>query len=269
MHSKRKRKFRQFFQIGLANFWRLARRKRNKYVYIDKKVGRYIDKLISRQVPSFLLDMHKKTDSLERGEMQIDLSQAEFLRFLVRTIDAKHILEIGTFRGWSTAVLVSASSSVEKVVTIELRESEAKRAEGFWNEYLSAENLAKIDLRIGNAKDILKNIAAQVAEVGEKASEKFDLIFIDADKNNYAEYLSVAKRVLNRGGLIVLDNMLNAGLVATSASDNTTEAIRKVNKQIFENFSFGDLKKIGDQEAAEFEPYMIPAWDGVVVIRKK
>lgn len=258
MHSKRKRKIRQFFQIGIGNFWRLARRKQNKHVYIDGKVSVYIDSLVSSRVSDNLLQMHRETDNMDRGEMQIDLSEAEFLKFLVNVLGAKKVLEIGTFRGWSTAVLVEAGA--DKVTTIELRESEADRAKELWKKYLSPENFAKIDLRIGNAKDILKDIVSQVAEANEGAAEKFDLIFIDADKNNYVEYLAIAKTVIREGGLIVLDNMLNAGLVATKASDNTTVAIRELNDQIFESANPADL---------EFEPYIIPAWDGVVVIRRK
>ncbi len=263
MHSKRKRKIRQFFQIGIGNFWRLARRKQNKHVYIDSKVSVYIDFLVSSRVSENLLQMHRETDNLERGEMQIDLSEAEFLKFLVNVVGGigpKNVLEIGTFRGWSTAVLVEAGA--DKVTTIELRESEAVRAKELWKKYLSPENFAKIDLRIGNAKDILKDIAAQliVAEASDAAIKKFDLIFIDADKNNYVEYLAIAKPIIKRGGLIVLDNMLNAGLVATGASDNTTVAIRELNYQIFESADPADL---------EFEPCIIPAWDGVVVIRRK
>lgn len=261
LHSKRKRKWKQFAQIGILNFWRLIRRKRNKHVYIDGKVSVYIDSLVSSRVSENLLQMHRETDNMERGEMQIDLSEAEFLKFLVNVAGGagpKNVLEIGTFRGWSTAVLAEAGS--DKVITIELRESEAAKAQEFWKKYLSAENQAKIDLKIGNAKDVLKDIATEIANTREDAGEKFDLIFIDADKNNYVEYLSVAKTVIREGGLIVLDNMLNAGLVATSASDNTTEAIRSLNDQIFESANPADL---------EFEPYIIPAWDGVVVIRRK
>ncbi len=244
--------------IGILNLPRLMRRKNNKHVKIDKKVTVYIDALASSSIGDSLLEMHGATDQLNRGEMQIDLTEAAFLKFLIKTIGAKRVLEIGTFRGWSTVVMAEAVfengiSEESQLVTMELRQSEADKAEEFWNTYLDLEVKALIDLQVGEATVLLEKISGE-------DEPKFDLIFIDANKDGYAKYLSFAKNLIRKGGLIVLDNMLNAGLVATSARDNTTNHIRKLNSEIFA------LSEEGETD--EFEPYLIPAWDGVVVIRK-
>ncbi len=259
LHSKRKRKLKQLSDIGILNLPRLLRRKNNKHVKIDKKVAVYIDTLASSSVGDSLLEMHQTTDQLTRGEMQIDLTEAAFLKFLIKTIRAKKVLEIGTFRGWSTAVMAEAVfengiSKESRLITMELRQSEADKAQEFWDKYLDLEIKALIDLQVGDAKLLLEKLSSE-------AESQFDLIFIDANKDGYAEYLSFAKKLIRKGGLIVLDNMLNAGLVATSAKDNTTKHIRKLNSEIFA------LSEEGETD--EFEPYMIPAWDGVVIIRKK
>lgn len=245
--------------------------------------------------------MYKHTDKLNQGEMQIDLSEAEFLKFLIKTIGATRVLEVGTFRGWSTAVMAEAISEVsvdledrsekssaqnlsqnpiqnskQKILTtIELRESEAVDARKYWDEYLPKEVASIIESRIGKASDILKELIATETNMrGQEKTNQYDLIFIDADKGGYSDYFTSTKKLIRKGGLIVLDNMLNAGLVATSARDSTTNHIRNMNTHIF-NSGIGEQSREGqgveeqsNLDLEEFEPYIIPAWDGVVIVRK-
>jgi O-methyltransferase len=267
------RKFKRLRKTGLINSLRLLRRRKNKHVAITKSVIGYVDGLTAGTFDSALLGLWKETEALPMSSMQIDLTEAAFLRFLIDITGAKRILEAGTFRGWSTAVMASAlakndpgkasgpgdevstGAGESSVITMQIRPEEASQATELWRRHLGAGVLAKIDQRIGNAVTLMKEMinSLQVSEA------QFDLIFIDADKAGYGTYLAYAQKLVREGGLIILDNMLNAGLVATKADDKVTSVLRGVNKVAFS----------AETTAAGFEPVIIPAWDGVVVLRKR
>lgn len=255
-HLKKIKKF------GLMNHLRLSRRARNKHVIITQPIIEYVDGLTQRTFDGALTSLWQESESMPMSNMQIDITEAAFIRFLAQMTDARHILEAGTFRGWSTAVLASAlvknelaaqsrQSDAPGVITIQLREEEAKQAELLWSKHLDAYTRSLIDMRMGNARIVMKDLSNHLTGF-------FDLIFIDAEKSGYEEYIGYAKILVRKGGLIILDNMLNAGLVATSAKDNTTAGIRAANEISF-----------SDQGILEgFSPLIIPAWDGVVILRR-
>lgn len=264
-------KIKRLKQVGVSGMLKLARRRKNKHVAITQPVIRYIDDLSSQTFSDRMIGMWRESESFPMSSMQIDLTEAAFLRLLVQISGAKRILEVGTFRGWSTAVLASAlctDSTTQgdlaniKVTTIQLREEEAEQARILWKKHLDPVTLGTIDMVMGNARIVMKDMVAKnVARDSGNATAPanlFDLIFIDADKSGYIEYLDHAKRLIRKGGLIVLDNMLNAGLVAGKASDNTTRALKRVNETVFS----------AEMQADGFTPIIIPAWDGVVVLRK-
>ncbi len=246
--------------MGVSGMLKLARRRKNKHVAITQPVIKYMDGLSAQTFSDSMLGLWRDSEAMPMSSMQIDLTEAAFLRMLVQISCAKKILEVGTFRGWSTAVLASALCTDTttqgdlaniKVTTIQLREEEAEQARFLWKKHLDPITLSRIDLIVGNARIVMKGMASA-------ASDQFDLIFIDADKSGYIEYLEHAKRLIRTNGLIVLDNMLNAGLVATKASDNTTRALKRVNETAFSP----------EMQAAGFTPIIIPAWDGVVILKK-
>lgn len=263
-------KIKRLKQVGVSGMLKLARRRKNKHVAITQPVIKYIDDLSSQTFSDRMIGMWRESESFPMSSMQIDLTEAAFLRLLVQISGAKRILEVGTFRGWSTAVLASAlctDSTTQgdlaniKVTTIQLRGEEAEQARILWKKHLDPVTLGTIDMVMGNARIVMKDMVAKAAGNSGNATAPanlFDLIFIDADKSGYVEYLDHAKRLIRKGGLIVLDNMLNAGLVAGKASDNTTRALKKANEMAF-----------GAEMLADgFIPVIIPAWDGVVVLRK-
>ncbi len=266
----KRRKWKQFREIGFFNMFKVWRRKNNKHVEIDAALANYVENFSLGRLPESLHSLYKETQAQEQSAMQIDPTEAQFLKLLVYLTKAKKVLEIGTFRGWSGAVLAEALVQNDgTLVTIESRLEQANFSKSMWEKYLDPATRARIHLINKPALEVL-GILDSGGELMEKettgqnsgtsarsqSQSNFDLIFIDADKANYGEYLKYAKKFLSSGGIIVLDNMLNAGLVSTSASDRTTNAIRDLNAQIF-----------SDQDPM-FEPFMIPAWDGVVVLRK-
>lgn len=263
-HFKKKRMktaLKRLRSVGVLNMFRLARRRKNKHVAITQPVISYMDSLAERTFDSSLIGLWRESESFSMSSMQIDITEAAFIRFLVRMTGARRALEAGTFRGWSTAVIASALVPCDdaRVITIQLRPEEGEQAKGLWARHLDPHILSRIDMRMGNARSVMKDLVSALppdARLSGQGEGLFDIIFIDADKSGYEEYISCAKALVRKGGVIVLDNMLNAGLVATSASDNTTRAVRAANE-----ISFG---KEGIE--AGFSPLIIPAWDGVVIL---
>lgn len=243
-------------------------------------MSRYVESLVDNILPRHLSDFFEASQSYYNSGMQIDISEAQFLRFMVKISAAHNVLEIGTFRGWSAAVLADALAensravvdvnSVDlsgvqvttgqvgwKLTTIELRKEQIQQSQELWNRLLAPGIREGICIIQGDAKSILKD-EVQMASMIEGGL--FDMVFIDADKAGYQAYIELSLPYIKRGGLIVLDNMLNTGLVATKATDNTTLSIRRLNTDIF---------NVDSVLGKYIEPCMIPAWDGVVILRKK
>jgi len=236
----------------------------------------YIEHISDLTASDNIKELRAVTESLPMSNMQIDVNQAVFLKLLIQIIGARKILEIGTFHGYSTAVMAEAmynlshqqpsfeeeaEKNVPMIYTIEARYESAEYAQKFWHEYLPPEIVRSIQLMIGDAKQILSATTTRVGQDADiiRTIAPFDLIFIDADKTGYKTYLEQTRHLVRAGGLIVLDNMLNAGLVATSAQDKTTIALKTLTQEIFSDPAY----------LSDFDPYLIPAWDGVVIMRKK
>lgn len=139
------------------------------------------------------------------------------LTILARLAGANRILELGTAIGYSTTWLARAlSSEVGRVVTIESNPATAKRAQ----RYLSKAGVAdKVSVMIGNAVDILPTL-----------KDKFDLIFVDINKEDYPAVLPYCIDLLKDKGLLVTDNVLWGGMVASDDNSTTTQAIREYNR---------------------------------------
>jgi predicted O-methyltransferase YrrM len=129
--------------------------------------------------------------------------QGQFLELLVRISGARRILEIGTLGGYSTLWLARALLDGGSVVTLEL---ESKHAAIARSNFERAGVLNRVDLRIGRASDLLQALVAGGAR-------PFDLIFIDADKAGYPEYLEWSLRLSRPGTVILADNVVRDGKV--------------------------------------------------------
>ena len=167
--------------------------------------------------------------------------QGKFLQMISLMIKPRRILEIGTFTGYSAICLAKGLDNEGLIYTIESNEE----YEDIINNYIKKSQLTnKVKLIIGNA----------LSEI-PKINESFDLVFIDANKEQYIEYYNLAKAKLKIGGFILADNVLWGGKVLNKESENKdTLAI-----QAFNNYVKNDT---------DVEQVMLPLRDGLLLIRK-
>jgi predicted O-methyltransferase YrrM len=144
--------------------------------------------------------------------------QGKFLEFLVRISNARHILEIGTLGGYSTLWMARALPHEGRIITLELEPHHARVA----SENLHRAGLLdRVDIRVGPANQSLATLAAEHVE-------PFDLIFIDADKQGYPEYLEGSLKLSRIGTVIVADNVVREGKVIDPKSkDENIQGVRR------------------------------------------
>lgn len=148
-------------------------------------------------------------------------SQGKLLHLLARSIHARRILEIGTLGGYSTIWMARALPDDGRLITLEYS---AKHAEVARANIARAGLSDKVELREGAALETLSRMAA------EKPAP-FDLVFIDADKENNAGYFQWALRLTRPGSLILVDNVIRDGAVAdASSTDPMIQGIRRLNE---------------------------------------
>jgi caffeoyl-CoA O-methyltransferase len=144
---------------------------------------------------------------------------ASFLGFMIRTKNVVNILEIGTFTGYSALAMAESLPKNGKVITIDKNKKINNYAKENWDK---SEHGKKIEALFGDAKNVLETI-----------DEKFDLIFIDADKKSYPHYLKKSLEMLSPNGMIIIDNVLWSGKVTDdSESDETTTVLKEFNNSI-------------------------------------
>ena len=168
--------------------------------------------------------------------------QGKFLEMICRMLQPKRVLEIGTFTGYSAIAIAQALPKDGLIYTIEVNEE----MESFIHEYISKSGLErKIKLFMGDALEIIPSL-----------EEGFDLVFIDADKEQYVDYYKLAKTKLKKGGFIIADNVLWSGKVLekSTKTDKETQGIVEFNE-----FVKNDI---------EVEQVMLSIRDGLMLIRK-
>ena len=187
------------------------------------------------------------------GKKQVMLSsidQGEFMKMLVKLINAKKGIEVGTFTGFSALCFAEGLPEDGKLIALDISEEFTNIGKKYWEE---AKVDHKIDLRIGPALESLDKILEDEANL-----ETFDFGFIDADKENYPEYYyEKLLKLLKPNGIIIVDNYLWGGRVAREIDpdDLGTLALRKL----------GEIIK--DDERVERSTLCIS--DGVCIVRKK
>jgi len=150
--------------------------------------------------------------------INVAANQGKLLELLAKIRGSRRILEIGTLGGFSTIFLARALPIDGELITLELEPAHAEVARANIED---AGLGSLVDIRIGEAADSLRDLIAEKAE-------PFDFIFIDADKEGYALYLSLALRLSRRGTVIVADNVIRAGaIVDAHNSDSRVEGVRQ------------------------------------------
>ncbi len=190
-----------------------------KSIKLEPKLYEYFLNQGVRESP-VLQEIRAYAEQHARFKMLSTPDAGQLLAMMVRLTKAKHILEIGTFLGYSAAAMAEALPKGVKNVTCELEQEYADIAQSFWQQ---ANMTDKIDCMLGPALETLTYFSAN----------QFDLIFIDADKPHYPDYYKASLNVLKPGGLIILDNMLFHGRVVDENEHSSgTKAIRELNTTI-------------------------------------
>ena len=208
---------------------------------ITDKLQNYINKfgLKLNPVQQEIIDYNKTLGDIKR--MQINPTQCHFLHLIIKISNIKNVLEIGTFTGLSALSISLALPEDGKLVVLDKNEETSKIAQNFFKK---ANQNHKITTIIKPAFESLNDIKNQ----------KFDMVFIDADKMNYKKYYEKSLGLINQGGLIIIDNVLWHGEVAdVKYSDKYTINIREFNQFVSED------KRV--------EQVIIPLGDGMTVCR--
>ena len=194
--------------------------------YIEPGLYEYI--LANSVRESDLLQrLRAETAKRPNAVMQISADQGQFFALLIRVLNARKAIEVGVFTGYSSLTVALALPAEGKLVACDISEEYTSVARRYWEE---AGVAGKIDLRIAPASQTLN----QLIHAGEEGT--FDFAFIDADKTGYAEYFELCLRLLRRGGVIALDNMLQSGkVIDPAANDADTIAIRELNWRLAED----------------------------------
>jgi caffeoyl-CoA O-methyltransferase len=167
--------------------------------------------------------------------------QGRFLSLVSKLMQPKTILEIGTYTGYSALCLAEGLAPEGKLITIDINEELENRVRSYFQQAQLAD---RIDYRIGNALDILPRL-----------TDTFDLVFIDADKENYLLYYNLVFDKVRSGGLILADNVLWSGKITELNADKDTRAL-----QIFNDTVVADVR---------VECMLLPLRDGIMMARKK
>ena len=213
-------------------------------IVISKEIEKYIDKhsLKLHPVQNEIIAYNEKLGDIKRN--QISISQCHFLYLLIKTSSIKKILEIGTFTGLSALSMLLALPEDGKLLTLDKNENITAIA---YNFFKKATLLNKAEIIIGNALKTMEDL--------KNENGKFDLVFIDADKENYKSYYEKSLNLIDKNGLIVVDNVLWHGdVVDITKKDKLTRIIREFNTYVNEDIRTENL--------------IIPLGDGLTICRK-
>ena len=198
----------------------------------------------SNNEPELLKKLNKETwQKVLLPRMLSGSYQGRLLSMISKLISPKTILEIGTYTGYSALCLAEGLKSDGKLYTIDINEE----LESISSKYFKLSNYHnQIIPKIGNAIDVIPSI-----------KEKFDLIFIDADKSNYLNYFELIIDKLNPGGVILSDNVLWSGKVTeeTKDKDIDTKILKKYNTLL--------------KNDKRLETVLLPVRDGLTISRRK
>ena len=212
-----------------------------KNLEITEKLEKYINNFSLKLNPiqQEIIDYNNTLGDIKR--MQVATSQCHFLHLIIKTSNIKNVLEIGTFTGLSALSIALALPDDGKLIALDKNEETNKIAVSFFKKANLNNKIQTIVKPALDSLDELKN-------------SKFDMVFIDADKMNYKEYYERSLKLLDKGGLIIVDNVLWHGEVADEDNlDKFTVNIRDFNTYVAND------KRV--------EQIIVPLGDGMTVCR--
>ena len=212
-----------------------------KAIRITEKLEKYINNFSLKLNPiqQEIIDYNNTLGDVKR--MQVATSQCHFLHLIIKTSNIRNVLEIGTFTGLSALSIALALPENGKLIALDKNEETNKIAVSFFKKANLNNKIQTIVKPALDSLDELKN-------------RKFDMVFIDADKMNYKEYYERSLKLVNKGGLVIVDNVLWHGEVADeNNSDKFTVNIRDFNDYVAKD--------------NRVEQIIVPLGDGMTVCR--
>ena len=197
----------------------------------------------SNATPSYLKEVYESTLATHpHADMQSSWTQGGFLSLISKLLQPKHILELGTFSGFSAMCLAEGLENDGQLHTLELREPDGINAQNNINQSPYKD---KIKIHVGDASETLQHLTAP-----------WDIVFIDADKVNYGKYYQMIFPYVKKNGLIIADNVLFHGEVfSETLKGKNAKAIHAFNEMI-----------MSDELA---DTVLLTVRDGLSLIRKK
>ena len=208
--------------------------------FVDQKIEDYA--VSKSTIPSHhcqQIESYTK-ENVPLAQMLVGPLEASLFGFLIRSIGVKHILEFGTYTGYSALAMAENLPEDGTLTTFDINDKTVDVAKNFWNK---SPHGFKIRSLIGPALESIKNIKGPI-----------DLVFIDADKSNYLNYLNACVPLLSSKGIIVIDNVLWSGDVLREVpEDRQTPHIKAVNDFVKSN--------------PHFYSTLLPIRDGIMLIK--
>ncbi len=174
----------------------------------------YLDSVNDRE-PPVLAALREETQSDARKNMQIHPMQGQFMGVLVEALQPKKIIEVGTYTGYSSLAMALSMPADAKVWCFDVSKEWTDLARKYWAEAALSD---RIELRLAPGADSMQ------ALIDEGHAGTVDLIFVDADKPNYATYWELGLDLLRTGGLMIIDNTMFQELVPASVTDDQIKA---------------------------------------------
>lgn len=208
----------------------------------NAEMDRYLETHASSE-PEILKKLRRETyQKTTQPHMISGYQQGRLLTIVSQMLKPKNILEVGTFTGYATLCLATGMAEDGKITTLDVNEDLAYLPRKYFAE---SEYADQIDFKLLDAKEFLKN-----------TDEIFDLVFIDADKENYAEYFRLIKPRTQSGSVVMFDNVLWYGKVLEeNPKQRSTQVIKELNDLIAKD--------------EDFENLILPLRDGVNFLRRK
>ena len=214
-----------------------------KSLKIDEKLEKYISdhSYDLHPVQKEILSHNERLGDVKK--MQISITQAYFFQLFIKMNNIKSILEVGTFTGYSALSMGLAMPKNGKVICLDINKETSQIATNFFKKA----NLDNIKIILGPAIETFKKL--------KNDKRIFDMIFIDADKENYKNYYNLSLELVKNNGFILIDNVLWKGdVIDPSKNDRLTNMIREFNSFI--------------KKDDRVEKTILPLGDGITICRK-
>ncbi len=218
----------------------------NKSIGLDPELYNYLLSISLREHP-VLGQLRVETGKMPMSRMQIAPEQGQFMYSILKLMQARQVIEIGTFTGYSSICMAMALPDDGRLITCDVNPDTSKIAQSYWQEAGVAH---KIELKLAPAIETLQAMNATDQLIS------FDAMFIDAEKTEYEQYYELGLPLIRQGGLIMVDNVLwNGSVIDKNNSDDDTVAIRQFNKN-----------RLNDDR---IELNVLPVADGLTLAIKK